>query len=110
MSPCGKLIFLEHEKWAGAAPVESPKSAAVALESGAVVVLSRLPFIVEPDEAALLTPAILGKAKNASFDPSTGRVGGTTADGHQAELLRRFMGRFSDAAEGLVAGLAPSYR
>ena len=110
MSPCGKLIFLEHNSWNGPATVEAAQSAPVALESGTVVVLPGLPFIVNPDEAVLLSPAILGKAKNASFDPATEKLGGTRAHGHDAELLRRLMRRFSDAAATLVAELAPSYR
>ena len=54
----------------------------------------------------LFTPAILGSSKNASFDPATGRLGGTTATGSDADALRAFIRRFSDAAASLVGALA----
>src|SRR4051794_28489534 len=68
------------------------------LESGDVVFLPALRFVIQPDEAVLFTPSILGSAKNASFDPATGHLGGTTASGGEAALLRSLMQRFSDAA------------
>ena len=43
--------------------------------------LPDLRFAVEPQEALLFTPSILGSAKNASYDPASGRLGGTTATG-----------------------------
>ena len=58
----------------------------------------------------LLTPSILASAKNASFDPATGRLGGTTASGDDAASLRSLMRRFSDAALALVCDLCPRYR
>jgi len=58
----------------------------------------------------LFTPAILGSSKNASFDPATGRIGGTTAAGADAEALRSLMQRFSDAAAALVGDVCPAYR
>src|SRR5206468_3755341 len=54
-------------------------------------------------------PSILGSAKNASFDSATGRIGGTTATGGEAEALRLLMQRFSDAALALVRDLCPAY-
>ncbi len=40
-----------------------------ALEGGDVLFLPALPFAVEPSEALLFTPSILGSSKNASYDP-----------------------------------------
>jgi hypothetical protein len=79
------------------------------LEAGDVVFLPNLRFDVELNEAVLFTPSILGNAKNASFDSATGRIGGTTAAGGEAEALRSLMQRFSDAALALVRDLCPSY-
>src|SRR5205809_566771 len=110
MSPCEKLISLAHAAWTG--PV-SPAEAAVcrdAIESGKVLVLPELPFACLPREAVLFTPAILGSSKNASFDPATGRLGGTKAAGDDARALRELMRRFSEAAASLVGSLLPSYR
>jgi len=80
------------------------------LEAGAVVFLPNLRFEVQPAEVGLFTPAILGAAKNASFDPASGRLGGTSAGPEDAAALRGMMARFSTAAAGLVDGLFPHYR
>jgi 3-deoxy-D-manno-oct-2-ulosonic acid (Kdo) hydroxylase len=94
------------------APVDPPiASAALAsLEAGAVVFLPALAFQPLPTEAGLFTPAILGAAKNASFDPASGRLGGTSANGVEAAKLREMMARFSAGAAALVDRLFPRYR
>jgi hypothetical protein len=79
------------------------------LEAGDVVFLPNLRFVVEAHEAALFTPSILGSSKNASFDPSTGRLSGTTAAGSDAATLGSLMQRFSDAALALVRDVCPPY-
>jgi 3-deoxy-D-manno-octulosonic acid hydroxylase-like protein len=79
------------------------------LEAGDVVFLPQLRFAIEPSETMLFTPAILGSAKNASFDPATGRVSGTTASGRDAEALLGLMARFSSAAVDLIGRLCPRY-
>jgi hypothetical protein len=81
-----------------------------ALEGGQVLFLPRLSFAVLPGEAGLFTPEILGGAKNASFDPSTGVLAGTALRGDELNALRGLMRRFSAAATTLVNALAPSYR
>ena len=81
-----------------------------ALEAGDVVYLPQLRFGVEANEALLFTPAILGTSKNASYDPASGRLGGTTATGRDAETLRGFIHRFSESAASLVGRLCPAYR
>ena len=110
MSPCEKLIDLPHAEWGGAASNGIAARASAGIETGQVVFLPELPFACEPREAVLFTPAILGSAKNASFDPANGRLGGTNASGDDAELLRALMRRFSDAAAALVNTLLPDYR
>ena len=80
-----------------------------ALESGNVLFCHDLGFDVQRGETRLFSPTILGSAKNASFDPSTGRLDGTTLAGHDAESLAGMMRRFSDAASGLVEALCPAY-
>jgi hypothetical protein len=68
-----------------------------------------LRFEVEPSEALLFTPTILGSSKNASFDPVSGRLGGSKAGGADAETLACFIRRFSDATASLVQRLLPAY-
>src|SRR4051794_25909765 len=91
--------------WTGAASAPAVADAARILESGDVLLLPDLRFDVEPFENVLFTPAILGSSKNASYDPSSGRLGGTTATGPDAETLRRFIHRFSESAASLVGRL-----
>jgi hypothetical protein len=105
-----KVLQISECGWPGAVPAEAVSAAAPALEAGNVVFLPELRFDVEPREALLFTPSILGSSKNASFDPVSGRLGGTSAAGADAEALRGFIRRFSDSAAGLVAGLLPAYR
>jgi hypothetical protein len=101
---------IEHHDWTQRPSRATTDAAAVAVEAGNVVLFPKLRFVVSSDECALFTPAILGSSKNASFDPASGRVGGTTATGSDAEMLRGFMHRFSEAADALVGGLLPAYR
>jgi len=84
-------------------------AAQAALERGDVIFCPRLRFAVEASEQRLFTPAILGSAKNASYDPTTDRLGGTSLDGADATALRRFVGRFSTSAAALVDRLFPTY-
>jgi hypothetical protein len=84
--------------------------AAETLERGAVLFLPALPFAIETGESALFSPSILGSAKNASFSPATGQVGGTTLEGESLQRLRGLMARFSDQAASLVRVLLPHYR
>jgi 3-deoxy-D-manno-oct-2-ulosonic acid (Kdo) hydroxylase len=94
------------------APIEPAMAAAAlrSLETGAVVFLPDLRFQVPTAEVGLFTPDILGTAKNASFDPASGQLGGTTASGADAASLRDMMARFSAGAAALVDGLFPRYR
>lgn len=80
------------------------------LERGAVLFFPGLSFEIQPPERRLLSPAILSSAKNASFDPDSGRVGGTTLSGPDLELLRALLARFSDRAAMLVDAVVPTYR
>jgi hypothetical protein len=101
---------LQHADWSSAASSAIVRDAAAALEAGDVLVLPDLRFRIEAGEASLFTPAILASSKNASFDPATGRIGGTKAAGDEAATLRAFMHRFSDAAAALLGHLLPGYR
>jgi hypothetical protein len=104
------LTAVQHSEWTAAVPHGILEKTLTALESGNVVFLPRLAFEVDAAETSLFTPAILGSSKNASFDPISDRLGGTTATGRDAETLRAFMHRFSDAAAVLAGQLFPAYR
>jgi hypothetical protein len=112
-SEVSRLFRVDRRDWLpspAAATVSREDGALHALEAGDVVFLPSLRFALLPHEAPLLTPAILGRAKNASFDPSTARLGGASVAGEQAASLRAMMQRFSDAALALAVDLFPHYR
>jgi hypothetical protein len=81
-----------------------------ALERGDVLFLPQLPFPIDPADAEIFSPAILSSSKNASLDPATGKVGGTSLTGAPLDRLRRVMSRFSAAAAALVHEACPVYR
>jgi hypothetical protein len=96
-------------EWSGPASDRTISWAVPALEAGSVLFLPGLGFDVQTPEALLFTPSLLSSAKNASYDPGSGRLGGTTATGGDAETLRGFMHRFSESAASLVTRLFPQY-
>jgi hypothetical protein len=104
-----KVIQINDFGWSGAASPEAALRAVPELEAGNVLFLPDLRFNVETPEALLFTPSILGSSKNASYDPASGRLGGTTATGADAEMLARFIRRFSESAASFVQRLLPAY-
>jgi hypothetical protein len=96
--------------WADAPPAAAISAAGPALEAGDVIFLPELRFEVAASEGLLFTPSILGSSKNASYDPASRRLGGTSATGQDAETLRAFIHRFSESAAALVGRLVPAYR
>jgi len=105
-----QIVPLEARGWSEAVPESASSTAIREIESGNVLFLPALRFPVAPEERALFTPAILGAAKNASYDPVRDRIGGANLTGGDAEMLRAFVRRFSDASLAFVDALFPSYR
>ena len=86
------------------------EAALSALEQGEVLHLPRLGFQLQEGEETLLDPGLCsGRAKNISFDPATGRIGGLTADELRALLVRRLMERFSAWSLAVARLLLPPY-
>jgi hypothetical protein len=81
-----------------------------ALESGSAISLPGAAFPMSPAEMALLDPRILAKSKNVSYTPATGKLGGTSCAGEEAEVLRNLMARYSKMAGELVGTLFPTYK
>jgi 3-deoxy-D-manno-oct-2-ulosonic acid (Kdo) hydroxylase len=104
------IFTVHHASWTPSPSPEDTRNAVAALERGDVLFVPRLSFAIEASEARLLSPGVLASSKNASFDPSSRRVGGTRLVGEELERLRRMMIRFSDAASVLVDQLLPRYR
>jgi hypothetical protein len=107
-----RVTALDQTSWTGGSPetAASPSAVAEALERGDVLLLPALPFHILPDETSLFSPVILSTAKNASFDPQSGRVGGAALTGADMDRLRGLMQRFSEQAATLVDALLPPYR
>ena len=101
---------LARVSWTDAAAPLDGASAEAALEEGAVLFLPQLAFSVGPRAHDIFSPAILSSSKNASFDPASGHVGGTTLTGAARDALRDAMSEFSNAAQSLVHAMFPSYR
>jgi hypothetical protein len=105
------LARIDHTNWTPRPDRDAVAAATSALEAGDVLFLPALRFAVDASEhLSLFTPSILGSSKNASFDPATGRLAGTTAVGRDAETLRGLLHRFSESASALVGRLLPGYR
>ncbi len=104
------LTIVHSRGWDGTYPPEEAARAVGALEDGSVIVLPDLAFPMSDEERRLLDPRILAKAKNVSYNPASGRLGGTSCTGAEAEVLRLLIARYSESARSLVNGLFPAYR
>src|SRR3954465_10921335 len=93
---------VEHSAWGA---ISAPLDVTADLESGAVLLFRDLAFDVQANERAFFSPSI-AVAKNVSFDPSSGRLGGVA---HADDALTVMIRRFSDAATALVGAVLPLY-
>ncbi|MGH7996373.1 MAG: Kdo hydroxylase family protein [Opitutaceae bacterium] len=107
--PRAAVVELPFCDWTEASPESVRCRATDELESGAVISLPGLEFGLSPAELALLDPRILAKAKNVSYDPAAGNLGGSACVGAEAEVLSACLARFSRSAAGLVHNLLPAY-
>ncbi|MGH6889565.1 MAG: Kdo hydroxylase family protein [Rhizomicrobium sp.] len=79
------------------------------LESGKVLFLPQLSFLLLESERGLLTPTISnGKTKNVSLR-SSGEMSGASCAGETADRLRSMMQRFAETANGFVRSVIPAY-
>jgi hypothetical protein len=96
--------------WGGALSATDQAIATDALEAGHVLFLPNLRFALSETELAFLTPSIVGKSKNVSYDPASGKVGGTNVAALKVHELRALMDRFAASTRALLAALLPSYQ
>lgn len=105
------VVRLDGVRWRAASSGALARAVG-AIEGGAVVLLPDLAFEFGADERMLFSPSIV-TAKNVSFDPVSGRVGGA-ALGELGDKgvasLRGLLERFSDSAAAMVGALLPDYR
>lgn len=86
------------------------QSAVAALEHDGLVMFPSLPFALEPGEDAFLTTEVFsGESKNVSYDPATGKTGGTKLEGDELARMGAMIARYSAFAQDVVAVVAPGY-
>lgn len=95
--------------WTDSVRPEIQDAATDALESGCILFMPCLRFELNANEREFLTPTIVGKSKNVSFDPNSGKVGGTTVAPMKVHELRALLDRYAEATRDLVARLFPAY-
>lgn len=81
-----------------------------ALENGQVIYLPQAPFYFAATESFLLSPDITaGKAKNISYDSTSGRLSNTCLTEEKLAALEQMMQRYIAYATGLIQELLPVY-
>src|SRR5215469_8110215 len=88
--------------WDGKCSQLEQQDALRALEAGQVLFFPNLGFEIASEEKQFLNPAIVDGAKNVSFNPATGKLGGCACAESQAAQLAALMRRFSEHAKGLL--------
>ncbi len=96
--------------WTETPPAEVQASATEALEAGCVLFFPNLQFALDANEREFLTPRIVGKSKNVSYDPASKKVGGTTVAEMKVHELRALMDRFASCTRTLMAAVLPGYQ
>ncbi|HEX4985573.1 MAG TPA: Kdo hydroxylase family protein [Burkholderiales bacterium] len=95
--------------WGQRPSQDEQERAILALEGGAVVLLSQLGFPLRDGEERLLSPAMVGKSKNVSLDPARDELRGGAATDEDRRLLHGMMMRFATSSRALLRSLFPRY-
>lgn len=104
------LENIDGDRFDAVFPVPVMDRAVRALEGGQVLFFPRLVFALDADERAFLDPRCSdGRAKNVSYDPSSGVLKGTGLAGGERDRLQAMVARFAQSARALVATLLPTY-
>jgi 3-deoxy-D-manno-oct-2-ulosonic acid (Kdo) hydroxylase len=103
-------LSLPVSDWRAPPSREIQERALPALEAGTVLVFPRLMFPLLPGEQGFLTESALsGTRKNISYDPATGKLGGTQLPAPQLADLTALLARFGNDAVTLIRNLLPRY-
>src|SRR6516164_6727499 len=95
-SAVARVVASAHLGWALERPTaDAEHTAARTLELGDVLFFPGLTFEVETRELRAFSPGIVERAKQVAFDPTTGRIGGTSLSGEDLTALTGMLGRFS---------------
>jgi hypothetical protein len=105
-----RLESFEGAAWPPLLDPAAQARATEALEAGQILYFPSLAFRIEPKEQRFLADGWSAAAKNISYDPAHGTLGGTKAEGEDATGLMRLMSRYAEASRKLIEAVIPIYR
>lgn len=104
------LVNIPVADWDQRCTAAVQEQAVDALEEGDVLFFPQLGFSIEEAESRFLSPAIVGKSKNVSFDISTGKLLRSSVGEADMKLLQGILQRFSTYSSVLLSNLLPHYQ
>lgn len=104
------IVNLPITDWQQLFSAEFQDQAIRALEQGDVLVFPKLSFEMSESEKQFLSPTIIGKSKNVSFDINTNMLQGSSVDESATVLLQKMMHRYAILSKGLMHHLFPKYQ
>jgi hypothetical protein len=105
-----RLKKLELDSFDHSIPEHIQNEATDALESGQVIFLPNLKFLLQPEETTFLSPHIVEPtSKNISYDRRNDVLSGTTCQSNEAINLKNMIKRYSQNTEKFMQELFPTY-
>jgi len=96
--------------WDAAADAATRGAAVQAVESGKVVYLPQLPFVLTPEEKSYLRPdCVDGKGKSVKYAFTKDRLWGMATSEQHSETLKNMLRHYAESAHALIAALFPHY-
>lgn len=104
------IVNIPVTEWYQQCSAAIQEDAVHALEQGSVLFFPQLSFSMEEQERQFLSPTLVGKSKNVSFDSSTEELRGSNAANEEIRRLQAMMQRFAIYTNDLLATLFPAYQ
>lgn len=105
-----RVETIDIDRWTGPFATAAMSRAGDALERGDILFFPDLAFVLDPEAGELLSPRFGdGKAKNVSFNPTSGALRGTRAEGAARQRLQAMMAGFAAATLRFISDLVPLY-
>ena len=105
------LETLDVTAWQGPVRTNMAETTVAALEDGKVLYFPRLAFDLPAEESQFLSPSVAdAKAKNVSFDPTTGALKHAVGSAADITAIAAMMRRYSEYSQMLMHMLLPQYR
>lgn len=97
-------------EWDLKASTDIQNQAIESLENGKVLFFPALPFELTKEELILLSPSIIDpKSKNISYNIQNDRLGGTSCQEDQRELLKDMIRRYATTTRHFLRQILPHY-